>query len=239
MDQIPEYVDERQKYWCIHCGHPIGSTETNRDHVPTKSLLLKPYPENLPVVKICKSCNQGFSQDEEYFAAFLSCILSGSTDPEKQRNPRSRHILETRPSLRERIERSKTEYRAVDGNTRIVWQPESERINRIIVKNARGHAFYEFGESMLEEPTHVWSSPLETMTEQKRSEFETVNQEEICGWPEVGSRMLTRMLTGQDVSGDWVVVQDWVYRYTVAQQGYMVVRSVLFEYLATAVFWSG
>lgn len=235
MDQIPEFVDERQKTWCIHCGSPIGSVETNRDHVPSKSMLLTPYPDNLPVVEICRSCNQGFSHDEEYLATFLSCVLAGSSDPGQQQNPQAKRTLEYQSRLRERIERSKTEYRTADGETRTVWKPESERINRVIVKNARGHAFYEFGEPMLAEPTHVWSSPLENMAEQQCSEFETMDSGGV--WPEVGSRMMTRVLTGQDLDGDWVVVQDGVYRYAVAQQGLMLVRSVLFEYLATEVYW--
>ena len=115
MDQIREFADERQKSWCIHCGSPLSSVETNRDHVPSKSLLLKPYPENLPVVEVCKACNGGFAQDEEYLAAFLSCVLCGSTDPELQRNPGARGILQSRTRLRERIERAKTEFPTVGG----------------------------------------------------------------------------------------------------------------------------
>jgi hypothetical protein len=50
--------------------------------------------------------------------------------------------------------------------------------------------------------------------------------------------MLTRVVTGQDLAGPWVTVQDGIYRYAVAQQGVVLVKSVLFEYLATEVFWS-
>jgi hypothetical protein len=49
------------------------------------------------------------------------------------------------------------------------------------------------------------------------------------GWPEVGSRMMSRMLTGQDMADGWIVVQEGVYRYAVGQNGGMLVRSVLFE----------
>ena len=34
MDRIEEFVDERQKSWCIHCGSGIEDVATNRDHVP-------------------------------------------------------------------------------------------------------------------------------------------------------------------------------------------------------------
>ncbi len=237
MDQIGEFGDERQKSWCIHCGKWIEASDTTRDHVPSKSLLLKPYPKNLPVVPVCKPCNEGFSLDEQYLTAFLGCTLTGSTDPEDQRNPRVKRILKTRAKLRTRIERAKSEYKTIDGETRIEWKPEAERINRVILKNARGHLFYEYGEPMLAEPDHVWSAPLEIFQAKERANFESIASGGL--FPEVGSRMMTRMFTGQDLSGDWVVVQDGAYRYSVTQQGAMLVRSVLFEYLATRVLWGG
>ena len=41
--------------------------------------------------------------------------------------------------------------------------------------------------------------------------------------------MLTRVVTGQDLAGSWVTVQDGIDRYAVAQQGVVLVKSVLFE----------
>ena len=61
---------------------------------------------------------------------------------------------------------------------------------------------------------------------------------ELAGWPEVGSRMMTRVLTGQDMHDGWVIVQDGVYRFRLQQRSGIVVRSVLFEYLATEVYWT-
>ena len=55
------------------------------------------------------------------------------------------------------------------------------------------------------------------------------------GWPEVGSRMLTRVVEGQDLSNGWVVVQEDVYRYAVTQTGAFVVKMAMAEYLATEV----
>lgn len=184
---------------------------------------------------VCKTCNEGFSLDEEYAIAFLGCVLAGSTEPDRQLLPRAARILERSPKLRERIERAKTEYKTQAGETRSVWTPEAKRIERVVLKNARGHAFFEYGEPMLDEPSHVWFAPLESLTRQEREEFENVNLGD--GWPEVGSRMMTRVMTGQDLQDGWVIVQDDVYRYAVIQSGVMLVRSVLFEYLATEVHW--
>ena len=238
MDDIKEFVDDRQKSWCIQCGAWIAAVDTNRDHVPSKVLLQQPFPENLLVVEICAACNRSFSLDEEYLLLFLHCVLVGSTDPNRHANEKVEGALRRHGKLRVRIERSKTEYQTTGGETRCVWTPEANRIERIVVKNARGHAFYEYGEPMLTEPEHVWTRPLVTMTAVEREEFEnSATPEKLAPWPEVGSRMMTRVLTGQDLRDGWVIVQDGVYRFRVEQYDVMLVRSVLFEYLATEVYW--
>ena len=236
MDKIEEFVDERQQSWCIHCGAWIVGVAANEDHVPSKGLLRKPRPANLPVVRICTDCNHGFSADEEYLFLFLNCVLAGSTDPETQEDPKVRRALQRHNKLRARIERSKTEYRTIGGETRYIWTPETERINRVVVKNARGHVFYEYGDPMLTEPDQVWAMPLELLPVAQRDAFENIHGGE-AGWPEVGSRMMTRLMTGQDLRDGWVVVQDGIYRYSVAQPGGNLVRSVLYDYLATEVCW--
>lgn len=238
METIEEFVDERQKSWCIHCTRWLADLKTNEDHVPTKSLLTKPRPHHLPVVTICRECNNSFSRDEQYAVTFLSCVLSGSTDPEKQRNPSAARALTKSPALRAMIERAKTECQTLGGDTRVVWQPDMDRIHRVIVKNARGHAYFEYGEPMMEAPVHVWASPLENLSESERERFEGLDGGgELTVWPEVGSRMMTRVLTGEDLDGGWVIVQEGTYRYAVQQTGGLRVRSVLSEYLATEVQW--
>ena len=238
MDYIDEFVDERQKSGCIQCGTWVGDVDTNRDHVPSKVLLRRPYPENLPVVATCVDCNSGFSKDEEYVSLFLHCVLTGSTNPEHHADEKRARALRRHKRLRARIERSKTKYRTIDGKTRFVWKPEEERVERVVVKNARGHVLYEYGEPMLTEPEHVWSLPLTSMTMADRREFERAGTAGgLAPWPEVGSRMMRRVLTGQDMRDGWVIVQDGVYRFRVEQCGVMLVRSVLFEYLATEVYW--
>jgi hypothetical protein len=185
---------------------------------------------------VCKSCNEGFSSDEEYFVAFLGCVLTGSTDPDCQDNPTAKRILQRSPSLRQRIQNARAESRALlEEESRVVWAPERERVERVVVKNARGHVYFEYGEPMLEAPAHVWYAPLPLLSEKDRIQFEAVQTGSL--WPEMGSRMMNRVLTGQDLSDGWVIAQDGVYRYAVLQQGRLVVRSVIEEYLATEVLW--
>lgn len=142
------------------------------------------------------------------------------------------------PALRARIERSRSEYVTLGGETRILWEPDADRTARVILKNARGHAYFEYGEPMLEAPTRVGILPLESMTLTGRKDFEGLSDEGgLATWPEVGSRMMTRLLTREDMAGQWVIVQEGIYRYSVQQAGGFCVRSVLSEYLATEVVW--
>ena len=238
MDYINEFVDERMKGGCVYCGGLLAHDDTSSDHVPSKCLLQKPYPENLPTVETCVACNNSFSADEEYLFLFLNCVLSGSTDPDIQTNTKVGRALLRHNKLRERIERSKN-VQALGGDMRVIWGPETDRIKRVIVKNAQGHALYEYGERMETEPEHVWMAPLETMTEVEIKNFENMETIGIiAGWPEVGSRMMTHISTGQNMRNSWIIVQDGVYRYRAEQHGVTYIRSVLFEYLATEVFWN-
>ena len=121
---------------------------------------------------------------------------------------------------------------------RIFWQPEIDRINRVVLKNARGHAYFEYGEPKVETPLHVWVRPLESMSEDERAEFEGWAESGVLAvWPEVGSRMMTRIATGLDMEGNWIIVQDGTYRYAVEDAEGLRVRSVIWEYLATEVLW--
>lgn len=204
----------------MHCGAGIGNVDTSRDHVPSKCFLTAPYPSELPVVEICHACNNGFSRDEEYAIAFLGAVLSGSTDPEKQTLAQSASVLRRTPKLRQRIEDSRTAGSTSTGEALVLWKPEQERIDRVLIKNARGHAYFEFGEPVLSTPDWHWSRPLHGL--EQRAEFQRV--ELSAAWPEVGSRMLTRVVTGDDLSNGWVIVQPGVYRYAVFQDGGLVVR---------------
>jgi hypothetical protein len=83
------------------------------------------------------------------------------------------------------------------------------RIARVAQKHARGHTYFEYGEPMLGDPAHLWALPLECMTDTERQDFEGVNGEgSLAPWPQVGSRMMTRLITGDDMTGQWIVVQE-------------------------------
>ncbi|MBZ9881962.1 hypothetical protein LB535_06315 [Mesorhizobium sp. CA10] len=209
---------------------------TNRDHAPSKVLLDKPYPANMPLMKVCQPCNSGFAEDEEYVAGFLGALLSGSTEPEAQLIERSAHIFRSNPQLRSRVEKAKHIDRDLFGEETMLWLPELPRFENVLVKNARGHAYYEISEPLLEAPSGVWFGPLASLTSDQTASFEDIPWPDGL-LPEVGSRMMSRFLTGDDLDDGWVIVQEGVYRYAVMQTGGMVVRIVMREYLAAEIMW--
>ena len=244
MDQFRDYSDSRHKGFCIHCWDRLSPRRSNRDHVPTKGILNPPYPDNLPVVEVCKDCNLDYSLDEEYLIAFLGSVLSGSTKPDPARFPKASGILAHSPKLRRRIDRSKTTWKNSCGDTKILWKPELHRMERVILKNSRGHAFFELGEPMLKKPSSVSVCQIHTMTAQEIDKFENVPHDSV--WPEIGSRMMQRALVVQHGNVPqgvyfevWQDVQEDVYRYAVIPESDKIfVRTVIYEYLATEVAWN-
>jgi len=233
MDPRQLFMDERLAGFCIYCG----ADPDTREHVPSRILLDDPLPPNLdlPVVGACSSCNTSFSLDEEYLACFLECAICGSVDPESLQREKIRRVLRRSTRLAARIARSKGR----DDAGQLVWQPEMNRVYKIIVKLARGHAAYELY-PLLHKPSRVDFRPLLTMSDTERSVFESSPLGTPQLWPEIGTRAFLRTLAAFGnvyEDGDWIVVQPNRYRYTVSETDGVMVRMVLSEYLACMVTW--
>ena len=230
MRQIPCYGDERTLAFCTFCGGETGT----RDHCPSRVFLDEPYPENLPVVPACSTCNTGISEDEEYFACLVSCVIAGSTDPDKMPRKKTRRILMAKPFLRAKIEHAQSEL-----DRSIVFKPEYERITAVVTKLAKGHALYELHESCTHNPASIDCLPLSYMSEAQREAFENPN-DLFClsPWPEVGSRALQRRLMGTDIAySGWIDIQPGRYRFRASQESGVDVRIVIHEYLGCHVYW--
>lgn len=242
MDQLKDYADARLIVGCIYCG---GHEET-RDHVPSRVFLDSPFPENLPVLPACSTCNSGFSLDEEYLACLIEAAVAGSTDPVHIRRPRVAETMRRNVALRSRIEAAK---RMIDG--RLAFDPETARIQNVVLKLARGHAAYELSAIRRDRPTGLNCWPIETMARTARESWEASHVQQMFG--EVGSRGLQRQivtqLTMRSLAGetktlgllvnDWVDVQDGRYRYLAIDDGAEVrIKIVIGDYLACEVSWT-
>ncbi len=217
---------------CLHQTPGRFSAPETVDHVPSRVLLDKPYPENLPTVECCAECNAGLSLDEEYVACLIDCVLAGSVAVDDVGRSKVRAALKRKRALTERISASRSQTPAG-----IVWHPELDRVRSVVVALARGHSLYELHEPQFDEPTEVSVAPLPTMSAVEGDQFEV--SVGYGGWPEVGSRAFQRSVLG--VSGPtspWLSVQPGRYRYLAALDDGITIKMVLSEYLACEVRWS-
>lgn len=219
-------IDQRLQGVCVYCG---GPPET-RDHVPPKVLLDEPYPNNLPVVEACLKCNHGVSLHEEYFACFLDCVLTGTTEPTGIARTRIGRSLDHNPRLRDLIQQSK---RTHNGAT--IWEPDHARLEAVAAKLATGHASYELGLPHPDGPNFLRIMPISLMTPAMRRTFEAPKYMVPQFWPELGSRAMRRMLGEPPFdkeTGPWISIQQNRYRYLVMQSPDTLVKIVIAEYVA-------
>ena len=224
MDQLRPFIDERLLGRCTYCGGVPGT----RDHVPSKAFLDRRYPDNLPVVDACTSCNESFSKDEEYVASLIECVLAGSADPSAVQRRKIARVLNHSHALRARLDKART----VSGDG-IAFGIEPDRVKNVVVKLARGHAWVELAELPEGLPSHVLVVPLPLLDDRER--FEEPPQTGV--WPEVGSRSMRRLAMNGGMA-DWIIVQPDRYRYLATVAPGILVRLVIREYLAAEIVWT-
>lgn len=229
MDPKKLFIDERLRGVCGYCG----SAPNSRDHVPSRVLLDEPFPQNLPVIEACKNCNEGFSQDEEYLACLIECVICGTTEPNSLKREKIQRILNEHPLLAAKIRESQT----TDENGNLMWASEPSRIKNVILKLARGHLAHGLHVFHFEEPEYLAITPIINMAEDELIEFENIPKNVF--FPEVGSRAFEAMCKDLSTNWhDWREVQAGRYRYRIEQgvDGDKV-KIVLSEYLASTVIW--
>jgi hypothetical protein len=263
MRYVEDFSDQRQKAWCIHCGRVIANVTANRDHIPTKSLLSKElrelganfdkdvfrqegweydrveaYPDGyLPQVLVCRKCNSSFSKDETYLLCVLHAIMAGSLYPDQNLFPEAANVLRSNRNIVKALKaKPDGQLPLFNDLPPFTLYPDVERISRVVLKNARGHAYHEIGEPLMQPPKHVRFSPLEAMNESLREDFESIGGG-LDLWPEVGSRMMLQHVNGDNLAGGWISVEHNRYRYALDWSSGVKVRTVIWEYLATETWW--
>jgi len=208
MLQINPQNDERYDNICCYCQTSILHNST-RDHIPSKILLDEPFPDNLPVVFCCESCNQGFSTDEEYFACLLEYIACEVKDSNLIEREKISRILLKKPHLRKRIEQNITQE-----NNILTIKFEKESINNVLKKLFYGHLSFELSNPYIEKPSYIGFELIDNLT---NSEFDTFfASEEIEIAPEIGTRAsLNYFLINNSPTSNWKIVQENNYQYKV------------------------
>lgn len=235
MEKLDSFADERLVGACALGLVPECTKETSTwDHAPSRVFLDQPYPANTSKMRVraCEPCNAGASLHEAYVACLLECVVVGSTKPSDMRREKIRRLLAEKPRLQRRIERARKSTK-----TGVVFEVETERVERVVLKLARGHAAFELGELQLEEPTWLTFVPVTSLSPVARDDFETPLEWPVL-WPEVGSRAMQRLAMALPGAVGWIVVQEGRYRYQVVPGDEVVVRILLSEYLGCEVRWS-
>ncbi len=184
------------------------------------------------MVPACRECNGGYSLDEEYLACLIDCVVTGNTEPSAVGRPKIQRILNDKPALMKRLAKARSALEEV-----VHFSPESERVGNVILKLARAHAAFELNEPTYDPPTLLNFMPLHLLADAQRAYFETSPEASI--WPEMGSRTMQRMTHPGHLMAGWNIVQDERYRYLAAlDEGIILIRMVMSEYLAAEVIWS-
>lgn len=226
----PSHGDRRMLAYCIHCG----ARPDTEDHNPSYVFLDKPYPDELAVVGVCDGCNNSFSGDEPYLAAFIEAARTGDATPGPKWRKKMRSVVKHNRKLGLEIVAARTER---DGG--VVWHVDPKRVNAVILKLARGHAAFELHDYPYDEPVSLEIVPLHMLDPATRARFEQPPR--YPGFPEVGSRALHRRMHRfpSDDEYGWVNIQSSRYRYVADGSGNnTTVRIVFSEYLAAQVIWA-
>jgi hypothetical protein len=124
----------------------------------------------------------------------------------------------------------------VEDQDGIKFKVEEDRIRKVILKLARGHALFELNEPQFDEPSEMSVRTSPTMADWERSDSERAPVATV--WPEVGSRSMQRLVASFGDGCEWIDVQPGRYRYLAHVGDGVLIRIVLSEYLACEVRWT-
>jgi hypothetical protein len=121
--------------------------------------------------------------DAQYFACFIECAISGTVDTAGLQRSDINRILNGNPALQRMIGASQRRSQ----KDILSWQPEIDRVRKIVLKLARGHVVYELYPK-LDEPLEVTFAPIAVLSKEEQAAFECSISGRLNLWPEIGSR---------------------------------------------------
>lgn len=213
---------------CCYCGNVADS----REHLPSKTFLDKPYPEELFILPSCTQCNRSFSNDEEYLACLIEWVYSKFNNGELRRD-KIKNTFKQRPFWVELFSRGTK----VDDNGNTIINFDAEKIKKILIKLARGHVVYMLSELMYDEPDHISFIFYPEMPDDKFDEFNSIHKMNVL--PEIGCRAFRQVVTDDFgiLYSIWDIIQEGRYRYIVFVDSMITVRIVIGEYLFAEIIW--
>ena len=239
-NMLKPFVDYSREgaHYCIYCG-AIADT---REHVPSRAFLKKPLPSDLPVLPACQKCNNGFSSDELYTKAYITCLKeildNNNSDYLRIETTDRKETREAKDAVKEAIDKKVISY--------------DNRVGRVLLKLAIGHATYELSEgyySLKWNGTPLYTRYIikSTVSDAEWNDLEYAEPMNDKMLPEIGSRVFRNLLVLQmplvnfetkEQSNlnltmmDWTDIQGGVYRYIAYFEGdKLVVKMIIMDYL--------
>ena len=95
----------------------------------------------------------------------------------------------------------------------MVWKPENNRVDNILLKLVRGHVAYEHRVQRIEDPKFIDKIPIHLFTKEESEQYYSSSSHRgPQPWPEVVSRAFMRLI-GEPSYNEWNVVQEGLYEY--------------------------
>jgi hypothetical protein len=170
------------------------------------------------------------SADEEYVACLLEVAACGTADASGVERAPIARTLAARPRLRARLSA------AHDPSTGSV-AVEHDRVQRVLEKVGRGLWTFETATSSDAAAVTSVYAPLSACDSRTLEDFEMLAPLDLV--PEVGSRLMVRVIEEWSMQNRWQVVQPGRFAYAVeAGSSEPRVKMVLRGYLAAIVSFS-
>ena len=166
-----EKLKDKKCYWC-------GSQAVSVDHVPSKNLFERPYPNNLITVPACEKHNRCFSDDEEWFR---NHIIGMSFSKQGIRMWADKGKRSVQRNLKMGNEMRSNLIDIGDDLTAIKF--DSDRANRVIEKIVRGLYFHHFKKRLSEKINLVIGlNPIDNLINKYKnySQFFNIQDDSFC-----------------------------------------------------------
>ncbi len=186
-------------HYCIYCGK---ESET-REHCPSKVFLAKPYPDNLPTLPACSSCNNSYSSDELYTEVYIDSLKY--------------HARMSNSLTNNKYKDSNTAF--YDAKTDLEYYNKfgvfkrNDRINRILTKLAICHMVYDLTEGYSVDGCSIIPSEISCkfsfeMTNTEISDFNCLLDMSNKILPILGSRVYDRIYVIEPVLESFITINS-------------------------------
>lgn len=224
------FKNKRQNSLCVYCGEEA----TTREHLPSKVFFEHRDQIDFSILPACKKCNNNFSYHEKYLACYIEFLKSKIYNKDYKIRESIKNTLLKDHFIANKI---KNQFKQISGMKYEVSQ-DTESIEIVLMKLAKGHMAYEMNEIFLDEPKHFSYKFLHDMTKKELLAFNRPVVSEII--PEIGSRLTEYLILTEDgkVLYPWRTISEGEYRFmNFTDKKHSGVKFVINEVLFCKVMW--